>query len=205
MLKGAFPAETGIKWNDYVLANKLKDELEKQQTFPRKKLLIFQLYGSHFPYGGRCEEEVMKLFDSKDYSIRVNQYDASIYETDSLINQLRELLTQVSKPVWLLYLSDHGETPDSSINRNPNCKETWQIPFVFWFNEAFRTKHAVRVKNIEAARHTEFQSDVTFDIVCSLMGVSFKRFKSENLPFASNYKPRELHFPNGITKLELLR
>ena len=92
------------------------------------------------------------------------------------------------------YVSDHGETPESH-NRNQKMEECWEIPFLFYFNKAYKNEFPELVTKINEAKHIPFQTDIFFEIVCDLMGVTWEQFSYENIPYHPSFKPHEFVFP----------
>ena len=196
LLRGASHAENGIKGNDFVLVDKLNEEFSLP-NLPQKHCVILQGIGSHFPFGLRSDETILNHFKSDQYPPLVNEYDASVYSTDMLIDKVLDVIDSLDKPTWFLYVSDHGDTTTARIQRDPTYFDTWQVPFIVYFNHAFREKYPTCVQEIESTRHREFQTDVVFECICSLMGISWDGFNYENIPWNTEFVARKPYFPNG--------
>lgn len=80
---------------------------------------------------------------------RMNSYDNSIVYTDCVLDELVQRLKGRKDASFLVYLSDHGETPRSDSWRNKDDPELFQVPFVVWFSPAYRRTFPEVVQAIE--------------------------------------------------------
>ncbi len=177
--------------DDIILFEKFKDCLYDNNKFT-KRLFIMHFLGSHFPFKGKCPKELSKF--SKDNPNKINYYDDSILYTDYCIEQYIKEIENSPIPTWCIYVSDHGETPESH-NRNIKMQECWEIPLLFYFNKAYQDTFPEITAKVNEAKHAVFQTDVFFEIICNLMGVTWENFPYENIPYHPSFKPREVIFP----------
>ena len=70
-----------------------------------------------------------------------------------------ETLEESGRPSWLIYLSDHGETPSSKNWRTATDRDLWDIPFVVWTSKEFKEKYPEKVLKLTAAKDKPLQSD----------------------------------------------
>lgn len=195
LIRGASYAKNGIKNGDMSLINNLEYELSLNDY--KKHLVMLQGMGSHFPFSKRSRKEIKnKFYSNNKYSQKVSDYDASIYETDMLIGKIIEKIDACEHAAWLLYVSDHGETIASKIQRDPNSSETWEIPFVLYFNNKFEKSYPEIVNSIRKAKHKKFQNDIVFNIVFSLLGIEWNGSDNSKVPWCSSFVERPLVFPN---------
>ena len=72
-----------------------------------------------------------------DYAA-IDVYDNSIAFTDSFLGDVLERLKQMRRPVFLVYFSDHGETPRSANWRHPTDPDLTAVPLVVWLSPEYR-------------------------------------------------------------------
>ncbi|MCQ2380021.1 MAG: sulfatase-like hydrolase/transferase, partial [Victivallaceae bacterium] len=118
---------------------------------------------------------------------KLDQYDNSLYYTDFVIESVVRLCETKEYPIWIMYVSDHGESPGGTI-RNPHEKSTWEIPLCFWFNKSFREKYPDVVQAVMANVDRPVQTDCVYEIICWLMGVSYDGFPRHRVPFDPSYR-----------------
>ena len=140
-------------------------------------------YPSHF---ARFSPEVPQSFkDGADPRLNVNNYDNTIAFTDALLGDIIAELKHRKSPCCLLYLSDHGESVDSERYRDPSDMSLWEIPMIFWANDAYRKEYPECWKIAEDAAEMPLQSDTLFDGLVSLAGV---KVNGEYRPFVPKTK-----------------
>ena len=87
--------------------------------------------------------------DDERMQSRVNTYDNSIAYTDHVLSELILRLKERKGISFLVYLSDHGETPKSETWRDQSSPDLLQIPFVVWFSPEYRRMYPGVVKVVE--------------------------------------------------------
>jgi heptose-I-phosphate ethanolaminephosphotransferase len=179
------------KNDDIILFDKFKECLYGDDK-SSKRIFIMHFLGSHFPFQGKCPKE-LSIFSKEDPS-KINYYDDSILYTDYCIEQYIKEIENLPSPTWCIYVSDHGETPES-YNRNIKMEECWEIPLLFYFNKAYKDEFPELVAKVNEAKHISFQTDVFFEIICDLMGVTWEKFPYENIPYHPSFKSHEFIFP----------
>ena len=85
-------------------------------------VIFVQLQGSHFDPKWRVPPDFKTPEDWDDY-------DRSILYTDYV---LEELMRALPPKTTLVYLSDHGESPDSSGWRNADSPSMWKVPLIVY-------------------------------------------------------------------------
>lgn len=88
--------------------------------------------------------------DDERMQSRVNTYDNSIAYTDHVLSELILRLKERKGISFLVYLSDHGETPKSETWRDQSSPDLLQIPFVVWFSPEYRRMYPGVVKVVES-------------------------------------------------------
>ena len=132
----------------------LKDEIAKSTE--RATLSFLHLVGSHYPYHLRYPKG---LFGRKDW----DDYDNTILYTDMQLGKVVSILKETKRPSFMIYISDHGESPDSSTWRDATDKDCWEIPLIMWFSQEYASKfpecidalRSMSTKSIKADRVSE--------------------------------------------------
>ncbi|MBR1871446.1 MAG: phosphoethanolamine transferase [Kiritimatiellae bacterium] len=138
------------------------------------RVFFVHLCGSHFP----CESEYLNTIhsaewdeDTVDDATRnlsekarrlVNRYDRAIHYEDMVLGRIVELLKQNSRPSLMLYISDHGESPQRGHWRDYSAAECYEVPFICWLSEAFRELRPELAERLEAAKDKPIQPDEMF-------------------------------------------
>lgn len=88
----------------------------------RPFIIFVQLCGSHYP----PEHRVPPWFKSPE---DFDAYDRSILYTDSVLGSLIKVIPENTT---LVYVSDHGESPDSNSWRDNNSPSVWKVPLIIY-------------------------------------------------------------------------
>ena len=79
-----------------------------------------------------------------------NLYDNTIAFTDLILGQMVEMLKSLNRPCFLVYLSDHGETPSSPHWRDASSPDLLAVPFIVWFSKEYRVRYPEIVAAVSA-------------------------------------------------------
>lgn len=90
---------------------------------------------------------------------RVDFYDNSIVYTDCLLGEIIDRLKASQRASFLVYLSDHGETPNSEGWRDQSDPALWQVPLVVWFSSEYRRLYPQTVTHIDSLAHHPVRLD----------------------------------------------
>lgn len=118
----------------------LRKELKSNEE--KSKFLFVHFMGSHYPYQIRYPKGSFGRSDWDDY-------DNTILQTDGHLRQVVELLKLHDGPAFMIYVSDHGETPDSSTWRNRADKDCLEIPMVVWLSEEYVNEFTETVEKLK--------------------------------------------------------
>ena len=83
-------------------------------------------------------------------AVMADTYDNSIAFTDLLLGQVIDRLKATGRPSFLVYVSDHGETPGSGFWRDKSSPDLFEVPCVVWFSKEYRALHPEVVAAISA-------------------------------------------------------
>ncbi|AFE52770.1 hypothetical protein MA5_02970 [Rickettsia prowazekii str. GvV257] len=170
-----------LSLNDY--DEKILPFIKEIITKSEKQFLVLHTSGSHWNYNARypkkfehftptCHIKVKGDASDCDQRALVNSYDNSILYTDFLLSNLIELLKD--KNVFLLYVSDHGE----SLGENgyyghggPLLSEQITVPFIVWVSDTFKAKYPESVDAIKSYASTEISHDYVFHSILDCLNI----------------------------------
>ncbi len=156
----------------YVSDSDLLPELQaclQRQSGP--SVVFLHLMGSHFPFASqypaslavypRNSEDHPPCVEPADTRIRsaVDAYDNTILQTDRLLGRVLDQLSTDPHPCFLVYFSDHGETPRSHSVRDHSSPDLYEIPFVVWFSSEYRKLFPNVVKTMEEMAEKSHTAD----------------------------------------------
>jgi heptose-I-phosphate ethanolaminephosphotransferase len=72
---------------------------------------------------------------------------------------------------WMVYLSDHGETP-GKIMRTRSDRNLWEVPMIIWFSDEYKRVHPEVVAAVAAATKCPLQSDQLFQGILRIAGIT---------------------------------
>jgi glucan phosphoethanolaminetransferase (alkaline phosphatase superfamily) len=110
---------------------------------PGKRLIILHLMGSHRDYADQYPG-TRRQFKSGDKML--DTYDDSILYSDHVMHELIDNLSARPEPMFVLYVSDHGENlndmKDGYYGHGAKVLTRYdlQVPFVMYFNKSFIEK-----------------------------------------------------------------
>ena len=150
--------------------------LDGEIDFGRTNSVVFlHFLGSHIPASWYYPPEKARFHfekvvhaselvndDGSQNQNGINDYDNSIAYSDEVLEKIIQRCECLDRPAWVIYLSDHGETPNAKGWRVVSHRDLWEVPLVFWFNRRYRELHPDVVKLVEKACHVPLQSDQLF-------------------------------------------
>lgn len=153
---------------DEILLPYLKNAVSQSAT---NRVIFIHLNGSHQPPDTKYPQDCAQFSGDKSCKESVNHYDNSIWYTDRVLEGVIRILEETKQPCWLMYLSDHGETPSSRGWRVATDSDLWEVPLVFWFSKEFRDLYPQRVMDLELAKDLPLQSDQLFYGILKFSGL----------------------------------
>jgi glucan phosphoethanolaminetransferase (alkaline phosphatase superfamily) len=130
---------------DIELIPHIKDSIQNEVG---ALLMVAHLMGSHWKYDQRYPSN-FSYFSKKDNTI--DTYDNSIRYTDHIIGEVIEIMMQSSKPICLIYTSDHGENLNDNNDGNylhainEMTQYEVQVPLFFVSNPTFYNQYKGKV------------------------------------------------------------
>ena len=161
-----------------------------------RQVVFLHLYGSHTPLEFRCPPELapfeVRTNDSGTtrHALSVEAYDNSVWYTDYLLGEIVRKLKALNKPAWMVYISDHGETPSAKSWRTATDLDLWEVPFVVWTSESFNAAFPERVAALRRAQSKPLQSDQLLYGLLRFMGVEGLGISPQEDFLDDTFKPR---------------
>ena len=138
-------------------------------------LVFVHMAGSHYAFRHHYPPETAKFaFDfvdeqtakvSEDVRRNINEYDNTIRYTDGVLHAIVEELRQIDRPAFLIYLSDHGETPSSKFMRDAKDKDLWDLPLVMWFSKQYCKEYPEIVSAMRSVTEDHTQTDALMPLL----------------------------------------
>jgi glucan phosphoethanolaminetransferase (alkaline phosphatase superfamily) len=169
-----------------------------------KKLIVLHTLGSHWNYSHRHPREFDKwqpsLFDldnpvHTDPAMKArlnNSYDNSILYTDWFLSRVLGELKALGQVAGMMYVADHGQTLYDGTCRlafhGHNNQHEFHVPALVWYSDAYRERHAEKVKVLVRNRHAKLSTENVFH---SLLDMADIRYGTERLEwsfFSSRFK-----------------
>lgn len=144
-----------------------------------KTVVFLHLRGSHVPASSNypCQdapfepEDFEHSSDSGNPGLTKNHYDNSIWYTDKVLERVVCELESKRRPAWMIYFSDHGETPSSKSWRTQTDNDLWEVPFVVWTSKEFKERCPEKAFALRSATKLALQSDQLFYGMLAFCGV----------------------------------
>ena len=118
--------------------------------------------GSHFPF-----DKIAPRLPGAP----VDDYDSTIFYTDWFLSEIINMLCATSRPAFLIYVSDHGESPDATVWRCLSDAATWELPFFIWTSDKYKATFPDIIKAMRMAKDKPLQSDQLFFGLTRIMGL----------------------------------
>ena len=177
---------------DGCLIDDVRESLAKRNG---PTLIILHIMGSHITYKNRYPEDfsyfktdkidISSVDINSIFQDNINTYDNSIRYTDSVLGGIIEELKKTGGKNMLFYFSDHGENVETSFMQNyrdAEKRDSYEVPFLFWFSPEYRESYPDRIAAAHVAENKPIQLDRAAEGVLSVLGVS-----SENYPASENF------------------
>ena len=176
---------------DDVIVPLFKKEVVMRRAETHPSVLFFQLGGCHYPYE-RWYPDSENVFGAGSGQGAVH-YDNAVRFDDRIIAEMLSIVKQEDRPSFVFYISDHGETPDSSHWRNFPDRDLWELPMFIWYSPKYIKAYPKVVERTEAAVNLPLQSDQLFFGLVSMARINGAEIPSYStaLDFLSyDFKPR---------------
>lgn len=165
----------------------------RHSTIHYPHLTIFHLIGQHLDYASR-HPSADTTFTHDDYKQRedltltqremVAHYDNATVYNDKVIASIIDIYRD--QDAIILYLSDHGEEIHdyrNFIGRTPTekltpeiCKYQFEIPFMIWMSDEYKSTHPDVVKQVENSLDKPFMIDDLPHLMLDIAGIDCEWF-----------------------------
>ena len=134
-------------------------KLEEELGGMTGDLAVFvHLYGCHNPAARRVPEGFsrqwppMSSVSSKSAVRKVDSYDTAVAYDDHVVATIIRMVSRCGVPSVVFFVSDHGESPDSTIWRDVKSMDTFEVPLMVWMSPEYRAAYPGTAARVEAAR-----------------------------------------------------
>lgn len=183
----------------------LLHDLEQALKHPAlQKFIVLHLYATHGRYCGAVPPEKQSLLSTSglavpyfgsapDRSEDVNCYDNAVKYVDELFGEIQEQIDNLTMPVILVYIPDHGEDPEKGTGHNATLHSAShiEVPHIWYFNDHARVRFTDKVA--EFIKHSEkpFKSSDFYHLILDILEVEPGLFNPARSLFSPNYQSRK--------------
>jgi len=172
-----------------------------------KTVIILHIMGSHITYRNRYPDDFDYFKEEKGdlsgveinpiFQDNINTYDNSIRYTDFVLGELIGELKKTGGKNLLFYFSDHGENVETSFMQNyrdAEKRDSYEVPFLFWFSPEYREAYPNRISAAEASVDKPIQMDRVAEGILSVFGIVSKDYPASENFLSPDFavKPRYL-------------
>ena len=146
--------------------------------------VVVHLMGCHGGYKDRYPSEYA-LETSDDEQVKT--YDSAVYYNDAALRQITETLSRYPHFKGWIYMSDHGEDPDTHSGHDAS-KFTWRkarIPLIMHFSDGFISENPEIFETLSAHRESYWTNDLLYDLMLSVLGIENTPHRATHLDLAS--------------------
>lgn len=148
------------------------------------RIIFIHTYGSHCVFKDRYPPSFSKFKGELPESLAVgvasgrrqavNEYDNSILFTDHFLMNLIEHLRKKGGNAILVYVSDHGESPESYA-RNQRSTNTYKIPFFIWTSAEYQSRHQKSIARLREMTARKMETPELFPIFQEVLGIKSRK------------------------------
>jgi len=178
-----------------------------------RKFVVVHLMGQHFGFENRYPPEYARFTSHNDLKgargalDQINAYDNATCYNDHVVDTIIELVKQHGAHASVLYLADHGidlfEYNDTASQSEwDGTPPMFQIPFVLWLSEAFRTSRPDLVALLPDFLKRRFMTDDLIYSLPDLLGFSFPSHDAARSIFRPEWTFRKRIIVDGQRKVD---
>ena len=200
--------------DDSELLSPLKKVLAEPNN---KKFIIIKLQGSHYDYAKRYPKQydVYKPSNktvptsANDYTnkqIIINTYDNTVLYTDTILDQMINLIQQQNKISTLFYISDHGEDlfdDERQLSQHAAeipSKYIAPIPFTIWYSNQYKQIGESNIEQLKINKGKKASSQHLFYTIAEMAGIQFPMFDSTKSLSSKAFIEKKRHIIGGNLK-----
>ncbi len=170
-----------------------------------KNMAIYvHLMGSHVDVKDKCPPLMAKFgLDEKgvlkEDATKSEHYDNSIAYTDYVLDEMLKMLEERGGASFLIYLSDHGESPSSEYWRYAPDKDLWEVPMFIWMSEEYKAKYPEIVEQVMKSVNKPLVSDqLLFGLTRLFLIEGLPDYKEEEDFLSDKFIPREKRYNEKV-------
>lgn len=194
-----FLQEQNSNGKDEVVLDRVKKYLSETEA---PALIIVHLLGSHTRFNQRYPQSFDRFgrmahpreaeFSDKTFR-HINEYDNSILYTDHVLGRIAAMLRELKSPGYMLYVSDHGECPESPVGRSKTstAPSFFEIPMIFYANDAYRKSFPLFLQTAAKNAGKPYITDWMVHSIISTAQVTHDGFPAEKDIFSAKFTGRE--------------
>ena len=157
-------------------------------------IVFLHMMGSHLPFNERYPADDAPFGERTSAGVmrtQVDHYDNTIWHTDRFLGEIVRKLKALHRPAWMIYVSDHGETPSANGWRMATDNDLWEVPFFVWTSPEFDAAYPERIAALRRAKDKPLQSDQLLYGLLRFMGVKGLGNAPEEDFLDDSFKPRD--------------
>lgn len=160
-----------------------------------KKFIVIKLQGSHYDYAKRYPTrfDVFKpsnktvptsANDHTNKQIIINTYDNTVLYTDTILDEMIQLIQGQNTIASLLYISDHGEDlfdDERQLSQHAAeipSKYIAPIPFTIWYSNQYKKANQKQVQQLILNKDKKANGRHLFYTTAEMAGIQFPLFDS---------------------------
>lgn len=151
--------------------------------------IIVHLMGSHARYDCRYPQEWSIYNDGT----LMSQYANTIRYTDYVLQQFFLTSKEKLNLQWMLYFSDHGESPlGGGHGANITTQNVLRIPVMLYLSSEYQSKNSNKIQWLKKRKAEYFSNDMLYSTMVGLMGIETNCYdaredlSSEQFSFTKN-------------------
>lgn len=154
------------KYDEYMMPF-ITEELQCRKDRPLA--LFVHLTGMHFPvqdvnppadnyFTDAIEADALEGLSEHDRDRR-NRYDNGVRYEDKVLGMIVDALKETERAAMMFYITDHGESPRSSIWRNYEDVDVYELPCIIWFSDEYIRRFPTLNQNVKSVVDRPLQPD----------------------------------------------
>lgn len=168
------------------------------------RLIVLHLHGSHVFYRDRYPQH-MSIFTGSDImsvakgskpwltsesAQTVAEYDNSIYYTDSILYEIKEIVKKQNNPSVMIYVSDHGEHVFDERNFLGRDDKNVKVPMFIYSNLCYKIKNPVADNAMSSAVDLPITSASLIHSLLSMSGTMYESYRPSEDFLSESFRPR---------------
>lgn len=139
--------------------------------------LFVHLYGCHHPAKLRVPQGFDRQWPGAGEGLtnrkrrEVDEYDTAVAYGDHVLSSIIRDVESLHVPSCVFFVSDHGESPDSTRWRDVKSKDVYEIPLAIWLSPEYRAAFPETAGRVQAAKDRKLLQSNLMEGMLELAGV----------------------------------